>query len=198
MIKLLFLSGSTRTDSFNTKLAKLGVKIAQQDKETQVTFIDLLNYPLPIYNGDDEDKTGLPENAKRLKKEFVACDGFFIASPEYNSSISALLKNSLDWISRSHEEGEGSLIAFKDKVAAISSASPGSLGGLRGLVPLRMMLGNIGAHVIPKQVAISSSFKAFDEKNDLVENMQQSMFEGVIHQLIGITKNIRFNITELI
>ena len=188
MAKLLFLSGSTRQDSYNKKLAQFGAKIAAQTGVT-AKFINLLDYPMPIYNGDDEDAFGLPENAKKLKQLFIEHDGFFIASPEYNSSMSALLKNSLDWISRTHEENEASLAAFSGKVAAISAASPGGLGGLRGLVPLRMMLGNIGVHVIPNQVAIVSAFKAFSPEGELQDSTQHKMFEGVIQQLVEVVKN---------
>ncbi|MFT6835637.1 MAG: chromate reductase [Francisellaceae bacterium] len=190
MIKLLFLSGSTRRNSHNKKLAQLGAKLAQQDG-VQTKFIDLLDYPMPIYNGDDEEKSGLPENAKKLKKIFVEHDGFFIASPEYNSSLSALLKNSLDWISRVHEQDELSLVAFAGKVSAISAASPGGLGGIKGLVPLRMMLGNIGVHVIPKQVAISSAFKAFDQDGNLLDLTQLEMLEGVVKQFVEVTKKLK-------
>jgi len=128
---------------------------------------------------------GMPENARRLKQLFVDHDGFFIASPEYNSSFSPLLKNSLDWISRVGEENEPSLMAYTGKVAALSATSPGGLGGLRGLVSLRMMLGNLGVTVIPKQVAIGSGFQAFNDDSELVDEAQARMLENVIDALIN-------------
>jgi len=187
MIKLLFLSGSTRQQSFNKKLAILAAKYCQLDRGVEAVFIDLKEYTkcpsrCLLFNN------GLPENAILLKKQFAKADGFFISSPEYNSSTSALLKNTLDWISRSHQENEKSLIAFKDKICAISSISPGGLGGLRGLASLRMMLGNIGVHVIPSQVAIGSAFEAFDENNNLVNDGQKKMLENVLNQFILVSK----------
>ena len=188
MIKLLFMSGSTREQSFNKKLARFATNYCQFDAGVEADFIDLKDYPMPIYNGDDEDRYGLPENAVLLKKRFAEANGFFISSPEYNSSISALLKNTIDWISRTHIANEKPLIAFQDKVCAISSISPGGLGGLRGLVSLRMILGNIGVHVIPSQVAIGSAFKAFDENNNLVDGAQKEMLEMVLNQFILTSK----------
>lgn len=188
MIKLLFLSGSTRQQSFNKKLAQLAANYCKLNPEVEAIFIDLKDYQMPIYNGDDESNNGLPNNAILLKKLFSQADGFFISSPEYNSSISALLKNTIDWLSRPHEEDEKPLIAFKDKVCAISSISPGGLGGLRGLVSLRMILSNIGVHVIPTQAAIGSAFQAFDEKGNLANDGQKEMLENVLKQLIEISK----------
>lgn len=121
-----------------------------------VTLIDLKDYALPIYDGDLEAKSGLPENAKRLKTLAKTHDALLIASPEYNSSFTPLLKNALDWMSR-QEAGEKSLEAFQGKTAALLSASPGKLGGLRGLVHLRSMLGNIGVLVLPDQVAVPNA-----------------------------------------
>jgi NAD(P)H-dependent FMN reductase len=190
MIKLLFLSGSIRQQSFNKKLALLAAKYCQLNTDIEATFIYLKDYPMPIYNGEDEDKNGLPDNAILLKKQFSEADGFFISSPEYNSSISALLKNTLDWISRSHKDNETPLIAFKDKVCAISSTSPGGLGGLRGLITLRMILGNIGVHVLPSQVSIGSAFKAFDENNNLVNDNQKEMLENVLDQFMSTCKKL--------
>ena len=110
MAKLIFLSGSVRKDSLNKKLVAQAYEFAKE-LGTDAKLIDLNNYEMPFYDGDLEAASGLPENAKKLKKEFVECDGFFIASPEYNSSFSPLLKNALDWISRPSEKGEAGLIA---------------------------------------------------------------------------------------
>ena len=183
MPKLLFLAGSARTESINKKLAQHAADIAQ-DAGATATFIDLKDYPMPIYDGDDEDKNGLPETAKALKQLFVDHDGFFIASPEYNSSFSPLLKNALDWISRPHADNEGMLIAYKGKVASLGAVSPGGLGGLRGLVPLRMMLGNVGVHVIPSQVAIGNGFEAFDSEARLADERQAKMLKATIDEFV--------------
>lgn len=186
-IKLLFLAGSARNQSFNKKLAKYASKLAHK-KEAQVTFIDLKDFDMPLYDGDEEEQNGLPENAIKLKKIFIEHDGLFIASPEYNSSFSPLLKNALDWISRPHEEGETPLSAYKGKVAALTAASLGGLGGLRGLVPLRMMLGNIAVTVIPEQFALVSAHEAFDKNDELKEAQQTQNLENVINALIKTTK----------
>ena len=183
MVKLLFLAGSARKDSINKKLAKLAAEIAQ-DAGAQVTYIDLKDFEMPIYDGDFEQENGVPDNAKKLKQLFSDHDGLLIASPEYNSSMSALLKNSLDWISRPHEENEAPLIAFRGKVAALSAVSPGGLGGVRGLVPLRMMLGNIGVTVIPSQIAVSSGFQAFDEDGQLGDDNQVRMLKATVDEFI--------------
>ncbi len=183
MAKLLFFAGSIRRESLNQKLANKASKIAE-DKGAEVTVIDLKDFQMPLYDGDLEAEEGLPENAIKLKKLFVDHDGFYIASPEYNSSFSALLKNSLDWISRPHERDEAPLSAFSGKIAAIGSITPGALGGLRGLVPLRMMLGNIAVHVVPSQVAIPFGFKAFDMEDDLKDAHHVQMLEASIEQFV--------------
>ncbi len=183
MTKLLFFAGSARKGSINKKLVDAAAELAAK-KGAEVTKIDLKDYEMPIYDGDLEEANSLPENAIRLKKLFVEHDGFFIASPEYNSSIPPLLKNALDWISRPHEPDETPLSAYQGKVAAIGSTAPGALGGLRGLVPLRMMLSNIAVHVIPNQAAISFGFDAFDETGKLKDEQQAQMLEASMDQFV--------------
>lgn len=188
MTKLLFLAGSARKESLNKKLASAAANLANQ-KDVKATYIDLADFDMPIYNEDIERENGLPENAKHLKKLFQDHDGFFIASPEYNSSFSALLKNALDWISRPHEENEPGLTAFRGKVAALGAVSLGAMGGLRGLVPLRMVLGNIGVHVIPTQIAVGSGLEAFNE-NGLVNEAQKKMLDSVITEFVNVAKKL--------
>ena len=182
-------AGSARKTSTNKQLAALAASTAQAS-EADVTLIDLKDFEMPLYDGDLEAEGGFPENAKRLKQLFVDHDGFFIASPEYNSSLSPLLKNALDWISRPHTENEPPLWAYSGKAAALGSVAPGALGGLRGLVPLRAMLGNIGVLVVPNQVAISNGFNAFDETGDLTDAMQTKFLEATIEQLVSTTRAI--------
>ncbi len=186
MPKILMFAGSARKASTNKQLAALVASTAKA-AGAEVTLIDLKDFEMPIYDGDLEGDTGLPDNAKRLKQLFVEHDGLFIASPEYNSSFSPLLKNALDWISRPHTENEQPLWAYNGKVAALGSVAPGALGGLRGLVPLRMMLGNIGVTVIPNQVAISNGFTAFDDDGALKAEQQSLMLKAMIEQLILTT-----------
>src|SRR5574340_1703531 len=119
-----------------------------------VTVIDLRDFAMPLYDGDLEQKEGLPSNALKLKDLMKSHHGFLISSPEYNSSISGVLKNTIDWASR-QSDGEAPLACFNGKVAGIMSASPGGLGGLRGLVHVRAILENISVLVIPEQIAIA-------------------------------------------
>ncbi|MCK5828841.1 MAG: NAD(P)H-dependent oxidoreductase [Methylococcales bacterium] len=183
MVKILFLAGSVRKQSINKKLAKLAANIAEE-RGAEITVIDLKDYEMPLYNGDFEMEQGIPENAKKLKQVFIDHDGFFIASPEYNSSYSALLKNTIDWMSRADKKNETPLIAYKGKVAALGATSPGALGGLRGLVSLRMLLSNMGVTVIPSQVAISAGFKAFDSEGKLVDEGNTSRLQATIDELL--------------
>tara|TARA_R110000737_G_scaffold7994_11_gene23241 strand:- start:1249 stop:1878 length:630 start_codon:yes stop_codon:yes gene_type:complete len=186
--KILFLAGSARKDSLNKKLAKLAYELAVE-QGANATFVDLKDYPMPLYDGDDETTGGLPENAIKLKALFIEHSGLFIASPEYNSSFSALLKNTLDWISRPHTEKERPLSAFRDKVAGLAATSPGALGGLRGLVALRMLLGNIQVMVLPEQIAIGGGMTAFDEQGNLIDEKQRQALGLIVARLISETSN---------
>jgi NAD(P)H-dependent FMN reductase len=153
---------------------------AQAAKEAgaEVTTIDLGDYPLPLYDGDLEAQDGLPANAVKLKELFLKHDGLMIAAPEYNSSITPLLKNTIDWVSRP-AEGEPMLAAYQGKVAALMAASPGGLGGLRGLVHVRSILSSIGVIVLPDQIAVSRAFEAFDDDGQLKDEKQQARVQGL-------------------
>jgi NAD(P)H-dependent FMN reductase len=133
---------------------------------------------MPLYDGDLEAEFGLPQYAVALKELFLAHDGLLISAPEYNSSITAVLKNSIDWVSRS-AEGEPPLAAFRGKVATLMSASPGGLGGLRGLVHVRAILGNIGVTVLPDQVAVSKAHEAFAEDGSLKDERQHAKVKNL-------------------
>lgn len=169
--KILAFAGSLRKDSYNKKLIKIAAAKAQ-DAGAEVTLIDLLDYQLPIYNQDIEDREGLPPNAIKIKELMWSHQGFLIASPEYNSSISGVLKNTIDWASRQATKEEVYLSCFIDKVVGIMSASPGALGGLRGLVHLRSILGNIFSIVIPQQKSIPQANEAFDSTGNLKDPKQ--------------------------
>src|SRR5438309_2050046 len=159
--KILAFAGSTRTGSFNKKLVPIAIEGARA-AGAEVTHIDLRDIPMPLYDGDLEAREGLPPNAKRLKQLMIEHDGFLIAAPEYNSSITGALKNAIDWASRP-EPNEQTLVAFSGKVAALMSASPGALGGMRGLITVRSILGNINTLVLPYQVSVPRAHEAFDE-----------------------------------
>jgi chromate reductase, NAD(P)H dehydrogenase (quinone) len=175
--KILAFAGSTRTGSHNKQLIKVGGRGAEA-AGAQVTLIDLRDLKLPLYDGDDEDANGLPEGALRLKALMKAHDGLLIASPEYNSSISGVLKNAIDWASRP-APNERPLEPFEGKVAALLSASPGVLGGLRGLVTVRSILGNIQVIVLPEQVAVGKADQAFNDDGTMKDAKQQARVEHV-------------------
>ena len=177
-VKILAFAGSLRKDSFNKKLVRIAVEGAKS-AGAETTLIDMKDFPLPVYDGDLESAEGLPPNAKKLKELFLQHQGLLIASPEYNSSIPGGLKNLIDWVSRSETKEEPSLACFSNKVAALMSASPGGLGGLRGLVPLRAMLENIGVLVLPRQIAVSRADEAFDP-NGALKDVKQ---DGVVRKL---------------
>lgn len=189
MTKILVFAGSARKNSLNKKLAKLAANLVD-DAGAEATYIDLKDFEMPLYDGDLEEENGIPENAKKLKQLFVESDGLFIASPEYNACLSPLLKNALDWISRPHEENEIPLVAFKGKVAALGSVSPGALGGVRGLGVIRAMLSNIGVVVTPSQVAIGSGFEAFEENGQLVNERQSGMLKSMVAELVSISSQL--------
>lgn len=175
--KILAFAGSTRTDSFNKKLIKVAATGAK-DAGADVTVIDLRDFQMPIYDGDLEIKDGLPSSARKLKELMLAHQGLLVSSPEYNSSISGVLKNTIDWVSR-QSEGESPLSCFKDKVAGLMSASPGGLGGLRGLVHVRAILENIGVLVIPNQVAISKAHEAFNLDGTMKDEKQEQQVKKI-------------------
>ncbi|WP_427157633.1 NADPH-dependent FMN reductase [Aliinostoc sp. HNIBRCY26] len=182
--KILAFAGSTRVDSYNKKLVKIAAAGASA-AGAEVTYIDLRDLPLPIFDEDLEAEQGLPANARTLKDLLISHQGLLIASPEYNSSLTAGLKNAIDWASRP-SPNEAPLAAFAGKVAAIMSASPGGLGGLRGLVHLRAILGNIKVLVLPDQVAVPTAHEAFNTDGSLKQPHQQESIEKLGENLATI------------
>jgi chromate reductase, NAD(P)H dehydrogenase (quinone) len=176
-MKILAFAGATRTESWNKKLIKIAAAGAKA-AGAEVTLIDLRDYPLPLYDGDFEEKEGIPQNGMKLKAMFLEHHGLLISSPEYNSSVTGVLKNTIDWVSRS-APGEKPLAAYTGKVAGLVSASIGALGGLRGLVHLRSILGNIKCLVIPEQVSVSKAQEAFNPDGTLKDDKQRAQVEGV-------------------
>ncbi len=138
--------------------------------------MDLADYRMPIYDGDLEAKSGLPENAERLQALFMEHNGLLIAAPEYNGSITPVLKNTIDWISR--RDGAADLRCYTGKTAGLVAIGGGN-GGLRGLVHVRQILGNIGVLVIPEQAAIRGAWTAFDEDDELKDEEQRGTVEAV-------------------
>jgi chromate reductase, NAD(P)H dehydrogenase (quinone) len=186
--KILVLPGSTRIGSHNVRLAALAVKeLALIDVD--VTRISLEDYPLPLYEGDLETNTGPPANALKLKQMIMAHQGVFIASPEYSASVTPMLKNAIDWVSRVRERGDPTYAAFKRRVFAIASASPGRSGGLRSLMALRQILElGCGALVIPEQVAIPQADQAFDDMGSIADTGTANLFRAELARLVDMAR----------
>ncbi|SDU46224.1 NADPH-dependent FMN reductase [Stappia sp. ES.058] len=183
-VRILVFSGSTRSGSFNTKLAELVAKRVDA-AGAQATHLSLADYPMPIYNGDIEADEGVPENAKALKEVMQAHHGVFIASPEYNTSISPLLKNTLDWVSRLSGDDEPPAAAFKNRVFALGAASPGALGGIRGLMGLRTIMEiGYGALVIPEMSTVPGAGSAFEDDGALSDARAAGLLDGMVKRLI--------------
>lgn len=166
--KILAFGGSLRAASFNHKAAVLAAEGARE-AGAEITLIALRDFPLPLFDEDLEAASGMPENARKLKELFLAHDGLIIASPEYNSTISAALKNAIDWVSRATAADEAPLAALAGKTAAILAASPGGYGGARGLVQLRPFLENIRISVIEPQVTIPQAHEAIRQDGSFTD-----------------------------
>ena len=188
--KIVAFAGSTRTGSFNKQLLAIASDAARA-AGAEVTVVDLRDLALPLFDQDLEDAGGLPEGAKKLKALLRASDGFLIASPEYNSSITGALKNAIDWASRAESDDEPPLVAFRGKTAALVAASPGALGGLRGLVHLRSILGNIGVLVLPDQVAISKAHEAFDAAGQLKDERKAGQVVKLARSLVEMLAKLK-------
>jgi NAD(P)H-dependent FMN reductase len=186
-VEILVLAGSTREGSFNRRLAHAAAAEARA-QGAGVTHIELSDYELPIYNADLEAAEGLPENAAKLKDLFKAHRAVFIASPEYNSGVTPLLKNALDWVSRKGAD-EAGLQAYRGNVFAIGSAAPGAFGGMRSLLMLRqvLMVGT-GALVIPEQVAVPRAGDAFGEDGSLADERAAGLLKKQIGRLIEVAE----------
>jgi chromate reductase, NAD(P)H dehydrogenase (quinone) len=189
--KLLFFSGSIRKGSLNQTLATYAHRLATQ-KGHAADMLSLADYPLPIYNGDLQKDEGIPENARKLKALFDGYQGIFIAAPEYNASITPLLKNTLDWVSRIKDEGEQPLQVFKTRVFAIGSASGSMHGGVRGLIALRQVLAvGLGALVLGDQFAVSQANKAFDDAGNAKDEIVQKTVGNIVDRLAFTAERFR-------
>lgn len=180
--RILAFAGALRTQSWNKKLIREGVKAAEA-AGAEVTLIDLRDYPMPLYDGDIEAAQGLPPHARELKALMVARDGFLLSCPEYNSSITAVLKNTIDWISRP-QPNEPRAYAFKGKVCALLAASPGNLGGVRALLTVRQVLNTLGVLVLPTQFALAHAAAAFNEDGRLKEDGHRAAVAEVAAELV--------------
>ena len=186
--KILVIPGSLRAKSYNVRLAALATKeltLADAD----VTRISLLDYPLPIYDADTAETAGPPSNAVKLKQLMSAHQGVFIASPEYNASITPLIKNTIDWISAVRERGEAPLAAYQNRVFALGGASPGRSGATHSLLALRQVLAvGCRALVIAEQVTVPNAEQAFDEMDELKDTRAAGQLKVVVRKLIDTAK----------
>ena len=185
MPKILAFSGSIRRDSWNRKLIRVAADAAHA-AGGDVTLVDLADYPLPLMDEDLEAREGLPANALRLKALFKEHDAFLIASPEYNSSIPPLLKNTLDWVSREWQ-GESGLVPYQNKVAALLAASPGQFGGMRMLPHLRQVLNTLGVLVLPGQFSLPRADTAFDDADGTPMLKSPARLHSLVLELVNTT-----------
>jgi NAD(P)H-dependent FMN reductase len=186
-LKILVVPGSLRTGSLNAKLSAVAAhELAQAGAE--VTRISLSDFPLPIYDGDLQAKSGVPKNAVNLKRMIGAHHGVLIVTPEYNSSVPALVKNTIDWVSRVQDAHETRGQVFRERVFAIAAASGGRLGGTRALAALRLILSALRATVIPNQLALSFADNAYDDMDHLKHPADIEALQALVRQLIDFSQ----------
>jgi NAD(P)H-dependent FMN reductase len=186
--KILVFAGSAREGSFNKKLARIAAAAARE-AGAEVTFLDLRDHSLPLFDQDLEAREGEPAHATALKRLMKEHHGWIVATPEHNTTITALLKNTLDWASR-RREGEKVMECFADKPVALLSASPGPYGGLRSLLALRQLLANMRMLVLPDTVSVSRADQAFDADGNLVDPKHREAVETVARKLVAVTARL--------
>ena len=191
--RILAFAGSARRDSLNKKLAR-AARAAAEAAGAEATFIDLEDYSLPVYHGDLEAASGMPGKARELRAHFLEHDGLLIASPENNSSITALLKNTIDWLSRDVDDGKGpnsGLAPWRGKVAGMLAASPGAFGGVRHLPHLRQVLAGLGVTVVGAQVAVPKAHEAFAADGSLADERVAKQVRSLAEAVAGLAAKLR-------
>lgn len=182
--QLVAFSGSTRKGSFNSAILRYAANAAN-GAGAEVDLVDLRDFELPLFNQDLEAESGLPEAARELKAKFLRADGFILASPEYNSAFSALMKNTIDWCSRAESDDEAPLAAYAGKSALLLSASPGALGGLRGLYSLRSLLQNIRVTVYPDMLAIGAAHQVIGSDGSLTDSKWDGKIKNITESYVA-------------
>lgn len=175
----------------NCKIAKYASEVASKLSGVDAEFLALKDFDIPLYDGDIEDKYGLPEGVQRLKKLFLEADALYIANPEYNGGFSGALKNAIDWVSRPSSKDEAPLAAFIHKFAAISCATAGVFGGINGMNALRLVLSIIKVNVIAHQIAIPKAFNIFDKDGNLSDETVKSQVKKQVEELCNIVKAVK-------
>jgi NAD(P)H-dependent FMN reductase len=188
-LKILVIPGSLRTGSLNAKLAAVAAhQFAQAGVE--VTRLSLADFPLPIYDGDLQTRSGVPKNAVDLKRMIGAHHGVLIVTPEYNSSVPALLKNAIDWVSRVQDTHESRGQVFRSRAFAVAGAAPGRRGGARALAALRLILSACHALVIPNQLALAFADEAYDDRDRLKHPPDIEALGAMVRQLIDVSQRL--------
>lgn len=192
MINILGFAGSTRTASFHKRLVRIALDGAEK-AGARIRFIDLRELNIPLYDGDLEAADGMPEGAREIREALKAADGVLIASPEYNGSLTAVLKNVIDWTSVADPQAgeEPRMVAWKGKVTGIMSCSPGNLGGLRGLNHLHSILSGIGTHVVPNQVAVPMIHQTMQDSGVLDKPDIHARVEGLGAEVAQLAQRLR-------
>lgn len=188
MPRVLITCGSARRASWNQRLARAAEALARE-AGAETTFVDPATLPLPLYDGDLEARDGLPENARTWKRLFADHDGLLLACPEYNGSITPLLKNLIDWASR-REGDEAPLVAFRGRTAGLLATSPGALGGLRGLAHVRAILSGLGVHVVPDQLAVPLAPQALGEDGTVLDPKVAARLGEVVGRFVETTRRL--------
>ena len=188
-LKILVIPGSLRTGSLNAKLAAAAAQELVR-AGADVTRISLGDFPLPIYDGDLQSKSGVPKHAVNLKRMIGAHHGVLIVTPEYNSSLPPLLKNAIDWVSRVQDGHETRGQVFRQRAFAIAAASGGRLGGTRCLAALRLVLSACHATVIPNQLALSFADQAYDDMDRLKHPADIEALDALVRQLIDVSQRM--------
>ncbi len=186
--KILVIPGSPRSASYNGRLAALAAKeLALADAD--VTRISLEDYPLPLFDAEMAADGATPQNAVLLRRMLEAHQGAFMTSPEYSASVTPLIKNTIDWLSRPRARDEPAHEVFKDRVFAIGAASTGADGGVRSLIALRQILElGCGALVIPEQIAVANAGDAFDDMDDLKDPNLALSLKGLVRRLVELAR----------
>jgi chromate reductase len=188
-LKILVIPGSLRTGSHNAKLAATAAyELAQAGAE--VTRISLGDFPLPIYDGDLQSKSGVPKHAINLKRMIGAHHGVLMVTPEYNSSVPPLVKNAIDWVSRVQDAHETRGQVFRERAFAIAAASENRLGGARCLAALRLILSACRATVIPNQFALPFANEAYDDMDRLKQPDDIEALGALVRQLIDVSQRM--------
>jgi chromate reductase, NAD(P)H dehydrogenase (quinone) len=188
-VRVLVFAGSLRAASLNKKLARIAAGLVQE-AGAEATFIDLKDFPLPVYDGDLESASGLPPNARKLKDLFIAHDAFVIACPEYNAGVTGALKNAIDWVSR-QDGDESGVLPYEGKVVGLCSAAGGVLFGIRAMEMLRGILMNLGCLVVPKRLGVPRANQAFDASDRLTDPAQVATLTATVQQVVRVAAALR-------